>query len=251
VRTCKSKNCSKKIRNPKHNLCYDCWKKENKKDSGFEALTSTKIGKEFGLNGQKINLLFSELGWIYKPKHRKGWQPTRQGNKQGAFRAEMERTGVPYVLWEPKIIENKIFRRTVSNYTGETLPDIEENTATIKDDFRKKFPAKIRCMDGHFVRSRAEAMIDNWLYTNGIAHAYERKLPIEEDVYCDFYIMKGNVYIEFWGMENNKKYASRKKIKLEIYEKYDYNLIEIDDSEVINLDDLLPRKLLKFGISVD
>ena len=30
--------------------------------------------------------------------------------------------------------------------------------------------ANYRCMDGHYVRSRAEVMIDNWLYTNGIAH---------------------------------------------------------------------------------
>tara|TARA_R110000787_G_scaffold55239_2_gene127641 strand:- start:5078 stop:5230 length:153 start_codon:yes stop_codon:yes gene_type:complete len=31
-------------------------------------------------------------------------------------------------------------------------------------------------------------LIDNWLYMAETVHAYERKLPIEEDVYCDFYI---------------------------------------------------------------
>ena len=54
-------------------------------------------------------------------------------------------------------------------------------------------------MDGHYVRSRAEVMVDNWLYTNGFAHAYERKLPIEQDVYSDFFIKDGNVYISDWG----------------------------------------------------
>jgi len=29
-------------------------------------------------------------------------------------------------------------------------------------------------------------IIDNWLYMAEIVHAYERKLPIEEDVYSDF-----------------------------------------------------------------
>ena len=33
---------------------------------------------------------------------------------------------------------------------------------------------------------------------------HERKLPIEDDVYSDFYIKSGNVYIEFWGMESDE-----------------------------------------------
>ena len=36
------------------------------------------------------------------------------------------------------------------------------------------------------VRSKAEQIIDNWLYHKGIVHAYERRVPIEEEVYCDF-----------------------------------------------------------------
>jgi len=81
-----------------------------------------------------------------------------------------------------------------------------------------------------------------------IIHAYERKLPIEEDVYCDFYIPTGKVYIEYWGYENDSKYLKRKKDKIEIYQKYGFNLIELNDKDVLNLDDILPRLLLKFGI---
>ena len=81
-----------------------------------------------------------------------------------------------------------------------------------------------------------------------IVHAYERKLPVEEDVYCDFYLPVGKVYIEYWGLENDPKYQDRKKEKLKVYEKYGFNLIEIIDSDIQNLDDILPKKLLKFGI---
>lgn len=56
------------------------------------------------------------------------------------------------------------------------------------------------------------------------------------------------MYIEFWGLENDAKYTERKKIKLEIYKKYGFNLIEIDDKDILNLDDIFPKKLLKFGI---
>jgi hypothetical protein len=105
-------------------------------------------------------------------------------------------------------------------------------------------------MDGHYVRSRAEAMVDNWLYTNGIAHAYERKLPIEADVFSDFYIRSGNVYIEFWGMESDAKYSARKKVKQKAYSENGFNLIELNDNDLEHLDDIMPKKLLQFDIRV-
>ena len=79
-------------------------------------------------------------------------------------------------------------------------------------------------------------------------HAYERKLPIEEEVYSDFYIPTGKVYIEYWGLETNSAYLFRKEKKKSIYEKYRFNLIELYDKEVQNLDDILPRLLLKHGV---
>jgi len=91
-------------------------------------------------------------------------------------------------------------------------------------------------------------LIDNWLYMAEIVHAYERKLPIEEEVYCDFYIPTGKVYIEYWGYENDQKYLARKKQKIELYKKYGFNLIELEDKDVQNLDDILPRLLLKHGV---
>ncbi|WP_069472452.1 hypothetical protein [Candidatus Marithrix sp. Canyon 246] len=91
-------------------------------------------------------------------------------------------------------------------------------------------------------------LIDNWLYMFEVVHAYERKLPIEEDVYSDFYLPTGKVYIEYWGYENDSKYLERKQIKQNIYKKYNLKLIELEDKDVQNLDDILPRLLLKYGI---
>jgi len=34
---------------------------------------------------------------------------------------------------------------------------------------------KYRTEDGHWVRSKAELIIDNWLYRGRIVHAYERR----------------------------------------------------------------------------
>ena len=112
-----------------------------------------------------------------------------------------------------------------------------------ESNFRDKFPAKIRAEDGHFVRSRAEQLIDNWFYHKGIVHAYERRVPIEEEVYCDFFIPIGQkVWIEFWGIEE-EAYLKRKELKKSFYQKHDKNLIELVPKDIENLDDIMPIKL--------
>ena len=147
-------------------------------------------------------------------------------------------------------IESKVLVNLINQMKGtvESVEPKEENDEQESQGFREKYVAKLRSADGHYVRSKAEMLIDNWLYMAEIVHAYERKLPIEEDVYSDFYLPTGKVYIEYWGIENDRRYSERKAIKQEIYKKYRFNLIELTDKEVQNLDDILPRLLLKYKI---
>jgi hypothetical protein len=206
-------------------------------------ITATAIGKHFELSPNKMNYILSELGWIKKGL--KGWLITDQGAKLGAQQGEDSRSGIPYVRWPEKILHVKALKDSIDNMKGVDKPKTDSDKM---DSFRHKFEATHRATDGHFVRSKAEMLIDNWLYMAEIVHAYERKLPIEEEMYCDFYIPTGKVYIEFWGYENDEKYLARKEEKLAIYKKYNFNLIELTDKEVLNLDDILPRLLLKFGV---
>lgn len=118
-------------------------------------------------------------------------------------------------------------------------------------DPRNRYPAEYRTSDGHYVRSRAEAMIDDWLFNRYIAHAYERKLPIEEYALCDFYLPQGNVYIEFWGKENDPSYARRMREKQEIYQRNNLNLISLTDNELYRLDDHMPGLLRRYGVTVN
>ena len=211
-------------------------------------ITATVLGKSFEVSAQKLNFILSEIGWAKKGELGKGWIATDQGLKIGAIQAEDAKSGVPYIRWPESIAKNKTLVSTIADIKG---TPIEEKTKAIDSEtseFRDKFPAKHRATDGHFTRSKAEMLIDNWLYMFEIVHAYERKLPIEEDVYSDFYIPTGKVYIEYWGYENDTKYLHRKRIKQGIYKKYGFNLIELEDKDVQNLDDILPRMLLKFGV---
>jgi len=212
-----------------------------------KSITARSIGDSFDLSATKINFILSELGWLQKGL--KGWLLTEQGKKQGGLQAEDGRSGVPYVRWPETLVESKALKETIHQVKGTESKQPVASTAPSEEiGFRDKFKAEHRAADGHMVRSKAEMLIDNWLYMAEIVHAYERKLPIEEDVYTDFYIPTGKVYIEYWGYENEPKYLARKKKKIELYAKYGFNLIELQDKDVYNLDDILPRLLLKYGV---
>jgi len=205
-------------------------------------LTSTHLGKHFDLSSRRINSVLNEIGLIKKAL--KGWKVTKLGNSIGGVEKEHHKTGVPYVVWSDSILDHSSLIKTIAEIKGENTQSETQKGS----DFRKKFEANYRSTDGHYVRSKAEMLIDNWLYMAEIVHAYERKLPIEEELYCDFYLPSGKVYIEYWGIEDDPKYLKRKEAKRAIYQKYNFKLIELSDEDVLNLDDVLPRMLLKFDI---
>ncbi|UUZ81326.1 hypothetical protein LJK88_42715 [Paenibacillus sp. P26] len=229
---------------------YIAWDEENKSllfsSEEDKLLNATTLSKHFNVSKFRMNPILSELGLIEKAV--KGWTLTKLGESLGGQQFEYVQTGIPYVCWNENILTNKRLLETIQSIQGVSNAEEKEVKTTSSLGFREKFEAKHRTADGHYVRSRAEMLIDNWLYMSEIVHAYERKLPIEEDVYCDFYLPVGKVYIEYWGLENDEKYLERKNIKLDIYNKYGFKLIELEDADIQNLDDILPRKLLKFGI---
>lgn len=220
-------------------------------NSSTGLLSSTRIGKHFGLSNIRTNLILAELGWI--EKYVKGWVPTDRGNALGANVREM-RNGTPFVVWPKSILANVALRESVDAQSGSIEPSPAHDTqspasADKSASFRARFPATFRTQDGHMVRSRAETLVDNWLYMQGIVHAYERRLPIEEECYCDFYLPGGKgVYIEYWGRESDAKYRDRKAVKQATYAKHGFRLIELGDAEIERLDDVLPKMLLRFGI---
>lgn len=271
--SCSLAGCESPVSKTGYTLCYKHWLDGNKKappkqfkvvdeDSSTQAnfLTSTTLGEKLGINSRKLNQVLSELGWIERAK--KGWIPTMQGKKLHAESRESRQSGIPFVMWPEAIITSKILSNTVHELLGSrgVEPKVKQEDALVEvrdekqagyRDKLDKFKAMHRATDGHQVRSRAEMLIDNWLYFSGIVHAYERLLPVEEELYCDFYIPTGKVYIEFWGLENDPKYKERKDKKKEIYKKYGFNLIELNDEHIQNLDDFLPKMLLKFNVIVD
>lgn len=248
VEICTFPGCDQPVTRLGFKFCYNHWKAVNAPLEPNATLNATFIGEKFNMSGRRMNLVFAELGWV--TRERKGWVLTTQGKALGAADKDHHQTGIPFVLWPESILNNKVLQSTIKSLIGESdeLPSKNGRETT---GFREKFTPTHRATDGHWVRSKAEMLIDNWLYMSGIAHAYERQLPVEEDLFCDFYIPEGKVYIEYWGMEKDPKYTARKKEKLDVYHKYGFNLIELTDEHVRNLDDHLPKVLLKYNILIN
>jgi hypothetical protein len=133
-----------------------------------------------------------------------------------------------------------------SNSSEQKLPDPVKNS--VKTELEDKSPPTHRTEDGHWVRSRDEVIIDDWLYSHNIVHAYEIKLP-EKSARYDFYIPSGKVYIEFCGLNEEKNLAA-KATKSEIYRNNKLNLIELFDKDLSRLGDILPDQLRKHDVPV-
>lgn len=105
--------------------------------------------------------------------------------------------------------------------------------------------------DGHFVKSQGELIIDNWLYRNGIIHAYETRIQRNnKHIMTDFYLSRIDVYIEFWGMINNPAYKQRKDEKIIFYRNHELNLIELFPRDLSMLSEILKVKLDQYGVKL-
>lgn len=112
------------------------------------------------------------------------------------------------------------------------------------------------CDDGHIVKSKSERDIDNYLFENGIPHAYERAFIPESDpsivLKPDFTLPNYNgsgkdVIVEHWGYnENNIEYTKSKKYKINIYKKENVTVISTTEKDIQDYKVSLKRKLAAF-----
>lgn len=215
-----------------------------------DSLTATGVAERAGVSARQINLMFAELGWM---KHdESGWKVTPAGIRSGGEQRESQGNRRCWVCWPETVLDQPIVRSSIKEVKADLSHAIGLDLQV--DDpinhYRADFPARLRCADGHQVRSKIELLIDNWLYLAGISHAYERRLPIEENIYGEFYLPAGNVYLEYLGHSSDTRYHQSKLKKLDLYRKYELAVITLEDEQVKQLDVYLPRQLLTYGIRI-
>ena len=141
------------------------------------------------------------------------------------------------------IIRNKVIKIKENNKIM-----AERYSSLFNDiDFRNKWKANFRTEDGHYVRSMAEQVIDNFLYHHGIVHSYEKRIIIPRDhdsiLISDFYIPELDTYIEYYGKYDGE-YISRKHAKDQIYKENNLNYIALGKKDLENLDDILWKEIV-------
>jgi hypothetical protein len=269
---CKTAGCDTEVTKKGFYLCHPCWKKQNPNKGRSTTksepvdpstlITSTNIcehiknAHSLKISSQKLNSILNELGWISRPPYDVGgWQTTRIGKRSGGVNQPAFRGGSTYVKWQEKIVNNKALIRAVRDMLGSDVKEIV--TAEVEDApeaHNAPNRAKtIKTRDGHYVASRGESMIDNFLYGTRIAHAYEQELYLGEDAKVmipDFTALtpKGNVYIEFWGMEGKPAYDKRKEEKKKLYAEYDLELVEVYPKHLDYIDAYLGKIFAKYGV---
>lgn len=215
-------------------------------------LSATQIAKELEIKPSQVNAILVNIHFMDKLGD--GY------NSNHVLAKQLMHEKTPYVKWSSEILKNEVFLREVNSLKAvkeefekeviqKEVEEPKEITKSSSEAFkfdRKTFEATFRTQSGHFVRSRAEVIVADWLYNNDIMFAYEKRLPIVEELYSDFFIKKGKVYIEVWGLESTK-YLERKAKKIEMYKQNGYTLIGLEDKDIENLDDYLPLKLAQAG----
>lgn len=207
-----------------------------------EYLTATQIGLQVGISAKEVNQLLVENNFMNR--NEKGFYSNHALAEQC-----LTKEGKTYVKWGAEILNDPIFSREVK-CSLETKEAFKEEVKTSDKEAwkfdRKTFDAKFRTQSGHFVRSRAEVIVADWLYANDVMFAYEKRLPIVEEVYSDFFIKEKKIYIEVWGLEDTK-YLDRKAVKINLYKENGFNLIGLSDKDIENIDDFLALKLAQLG----
>lgn len=106
--------------------------------------------------------------------------------------------------------------------------------------------------DGHWVKSQAELIIDNMLFSQRCVHAYEKRVQVgTRYLRCDFYLPPTDhhreIYVEYWGMLQQSEYAARRQEKLTIYRSANITPLELFPSDVAVLSEVWPAKLARYS----
>lgn len=108
--------------------------------------------------------------------------------------------------------------------------------------FLEDLPRTYKAEDGDLLRSSHEVQIDDWFYHNGIEHQAEIKVPIDKLMWCDWFLPKEKIYVEYWGLMHDKDYRESRKVKEKLYRKADLKLISIEPEDMKNLNEILRMK---------
>lgn len=199
-------------------------------------LSATHIGNKVDLPARLINLLLAERGWI--KKHIRGWLLTPRGKAIGGEQHASEQTGIPYATWPETLLDNSLFTELIAQVRGASFQQL--NSQQIN-----------KALSGQHVHSVEALIVENWLYIAGINHSCDYMLHAgSEKITVDFFLPELQVCIDIWGASDNAAVLTEKLNKQEFYKKYGYDFIELHDETITQIDEVLAKQLLGYGLAI-
>ena len=83
-----------------------------------------------------------------------------------------------------------------------------------------------------------------------VVHAYRWPLADQVMGCCDFYLPQANLHIECWQLHEEAASISQKLLRIDHYKKQHLAFLELKSEDLNRLDNVLPKLLLKHGITV-
>lgn len=220
-------------------------------------MTVNALGSRYNIGSHRFNALLAELGW--QRRFHKGWTITPSGKKQGGIEKEDNDSGVPYTVWSRNVLNNLELQQLLLQISPDAVLEQSAGgkpTKAPKDapqkslDFAQTTPLPSLARDGHPVKSKEQHAVCNWLYLMNVVHACDWPLAETELACCDFYLPAAHLHMECWLEKEDAKSMSQKLARIEHYKKQQLAYIDLNSEQLNALDSVLPKMLLKYGITV-
>lgn len=234
-----------------------------KSQESGKMLSAAQLGADYGLGAQGVNRALAELAWQRRDYH--GWQIGARGELLGGVQMENTQSGMRYTLWPEELKRNEelisllcFCQQVQAEALTESLTEKAgaESAAQPADDLfaspsnatAAQRQGSYRGLDGRDFACPGKRLISHWLYMAGLVHACDRRLPGEQGLHADFYLPRGQVYIEYWAEAEDSSALSARLKRQAHYEAMNLRVIDLHPEDLAQLDELLPRQLGRWHV---
>ncbi len=223
---------------------YIVWPEDLKLDINNEKLiTVSMLSKKFGIQADDMLAVLAGLGWIHKGPG--GVFLMLAGQELGGMQDEDTKKGITIVRWPESIVDSDLLCRKVEEMGG-ILKEKKSKASSKNTVFKKQqCTAIFRTEDGHFVNTEVEAIVDNWLYGEGVVHAFEK--CHDGNIVSTFFLPDLNFCIDLESPQNQRETVQLRK-KYYIEKGYDFLTVKEDLlKDIESLQELLKNTLAELS----
>lgn len=218
------------------------------------------------LSARQINRTLAELG--LQRRSCSGLQLTALGASFGGRQELHDEYALSVITWPHELVDDPVLHRELNRLAGEDLavpeapesapaarsqamPDLfapDRETAPPRDAAQGAGSAPRRALDGHAVDSLLQRRVCDWLYEAQLAHARDRRLPVDDNLSADFYVPAAGLYIECWERDVPTAELTRRLRTREVCRERQLAYQEVAAADLERIDELLTGRLRALGL---